>query len=85
MIRSASRTKGRLCRNTIPGPVKLGVEQTLSTEEHVLKAADELDVVVYAWLESDQATGIDAQGFIGLQGSLDDRTSGMNERLSVTG
>src|SRR5262245_9386557 len=60
-------------------------EQSLATEQCVLEAADELDVITYAGLERDQASGVHAQAFTRFQRAFDDRAPGMHERQSVSG
>src|SRR4051812_36032331 len=49
------------------GALQRREEDAFPAEQRRLDPADELDVVVDAWLQRDQATGIDAQRFAGGQ------------------
>ena len=52
-------------------PGNLGQEESFAAEEGVGNAADKLDVVIDGFFESDQAAGIDAEGFARIETSFD--------------
>src|SRR5262249_3908907 len=58
-------------------------EQPFAAEEDRLDAADDLDVVVDAGCERDDAAGVDAQQLAGSEGPLEDRAAGVQEAPAV--
>src|SRR5262249_37878418 len=65
------------------GSGQRGEEQSFATEQGGLETADELDVVVDARLEADDAAGVDAQDLAGCQRALLEHAAGVDERPSV--
>lgn len=65
------------------GAGEFGVEEALAAEELILDALDELDVVVDAGFEADEAAGVDAEGLAGGEGALDDGAAGVEEELAL--
>ncbi len=75
--------EGQGLQEHLARPLQQGEEQAFAAEERVLEAADELDVVVHALLESHQATRINAQALAALQGAFDHRAAGVDEGQAV--
>ena len=59
-----------------------GKEQSFTAEEHRLEVAGTLNVVVNAFGECDQTTGIDPQG-LSFEFFLDDGSAGVNKGFTV--
>ena len=60
-------------------------EETLATEESVLNAPHQLNVVVHARLDRDEAAGIEFQCLTGRQGAFHQSAAGMDERYAIAG
>ena len=63
----------------------LGEEQPFATEDCGLDAPDELDVVLNARLEGDDAAGVDLEGLPRSELALHDRSAGVAEDEAVPG
>jgi len=65
------------------GATQLGEEQSLTTEQGVLDAADELDVVIHRLRHGYQATGIHTEHFAGSQLALYGGATRMDVNLAI--
>lgn len=67
------------------GAAQGGEEQAFTAEQGRLDVADQLDVVVDAALESDDATGVDPEGLANCERALVQGAAGVDESETVTG